>query len=162
MTTVDLTPGFALGTLLAFSGGLLRWLCYRALGRHFTFQLTIKNNHTLVKEGPYSVVRHPGYTAFLTTFIGMLTWYLSEVSTEKAFSFSSDDDLKSSWTRGQINNHLPLGLVAFGMYAVTVGAVAIGMITRLPVEDSTLRAHFGKEWDEWALVAQWRLFPGVY
>jgi len=79
-TTVELSGGFALGTLLAFSGGLLRWLCYRALGRHFTFQLTIKKNHTLVKEGPYSVVRHPGYTAFLLTFLGMVTWYLSEVS----------------------------------------------------------------------------------
>ena len=55
-----------------------------------------------------------------------------------------------------------LGFLSLVAYTITVGSVVIGMITRLPVEDSTLRSHFGKEWDEWATVARWQLFPGVY
>jgi len=54
-------------------------MCYRTLGRHFTFQLSIKRNHTLVKDGPYAVVRHPGYTGYLLMVLGMLIWFLSEV-----------------------------------------------------------------------------------
>ena len=38
----------------------------------------------------------------------------------------------------------------------------IGMMKRLPMEDSALHAHFGKEWESWAATTRWKLLPGVY
>ena len=41
----------------------LRMYCYWCLGRHFTFSLMIKNDHQLIKTGPYQYLVHPSYTA---------------------------------------------------------------------------------------------------
>jgi len=70
--------------------------------------------------------------------------------------------LQGSWVRLATAGHSLVGTLYFAMYASTAGSVVIGMITRLEVEDLTLRAHFGKEWEEWADIARWKLLPGVY
>ena len=44
---------FILGVCLLGVGTLIRVSCYRALGRFFTFELSIKTEHTLITEGPY-------------------------------------------------------------------------------------------------------------
>ncbi|KAJ7920435.1 hypothetical protein B0H13DRAFT_1562288, partial [Mycena leptocephala] len=56
------TPLLALGSGLIASGTLLRLSCYRALGKHFTFEMGIAWDHMLVTNGPYCIVRHPAYT----------------------------------------------------------------------------------------------------
>jgi protein-S-isoprenylcysteine O-methyltransferase Ste14 len=62
------------------SGALIRWLSYRALGRFFTYELTIKEDHKLITTGPYAYVRHPGYSAILLVFFGTFLVFASPVS----------------------------------------------------------------------------------
>lgn len=51
---------------LAFSAWA-RW----HLGRNWSGIVTVKENHELVRDGPYRFVRHPIYTGLLLAFIGM-------------------------------------------------------------------------------------------
>ncbi|OBZ67953.1 hypothetical protein A0H81_12487 [Grifola frondosa] len=39
------------------AGGFIRIQCYRTLGRFFTYELALRNNHRLVTSGPYGVAR---------------------------------------------------------------------------------------------------------
>ena len=45
------------------------------LGENWSGTVTIKENHSLVKTGPYSIVRHPIYTGFLSALIGTILVY---------------------------------------------------------------------------------------
>jgi protein-S-isoprenylcysteine O-methyltransferase Ste14 len=40
----------------------------RVLGRHWSGEITIKVDHELIRSGPYRLVRHPIYTAWLGMF----------------------------------------------------------------------------------------------
>jgi len=40
------------------------------LGRNWSVEVTIKNQHELVRSGPYAVVRHPIYAGMLLALIG--------------------------------------------------------------------------------------------
>jgi protein-S-isoprenylcysteine O-methyltransferase Ste14 len=55
-------------------GGLgiafLQWVLV-ALGQNFSTSLVIKDKHTLVTRGPYRWIRHPMYSAFCATFLGL-------------------------------------------------------------------------------------------
>jgi hypothetical protein len=75
------TPIFFLGTLLTGLGGYIRYRCYKEMGTMFTFEMSIRREHRLVTSGPYSVVRHPGYTGILCTVAGIILWNLSSVRT---------------------------------------------------------------------------------
>ncbi|KAF8127726.1 hypothetical protein EV363DRAFT_1418389, partial [Boletus edulis] len=61
-TLTTATPAFTIGILLCVFGGLLRVYCYRALGAHFTFELSIRPTQALVTHGVYGIIRHPSYT----------------------------------------------------------------------------------------------------
>jgi len=44
-------------------GAAIRFLCYKAMGKNFTYHLTIGEGHSLITTGPYSVIRQLSYTA---------------------------------------------------------------------------------------------------
>ena len=48
----------------------LAWI-HITLGRHYSPDLIMKENHTIVTGGPYSRVRHPMYTVLLTFSVAM-------------------------------------------------------------------------------------------
>lgn len=54
--------------IISASGFAFRLWCFNTLGRFFTFEVTIRNDHRLVDSGPYSVLIHPSYTG---QFIGI-------------------------------------------------------------------------------------------
>jgi protein-S-isoprenylcysteine O-methyltransferase Ste14 len=56
--------------ILALGIPFLIWI-QRALGRNFSPELRIRDDHTLVTSGPYRYMRHPMYTASLLVFVGM-------------------------------------------------------------------------------------------
>jgi protein-S-isoprenylcysteine O-methyltransferase len=61
-----------LGALALFLGGLaLRWWAIVTLGRFFTVDVAIHNDHRLVTRGPYRFLRHPSYTGLLAAFAGL-------------------------------------------------------------------------------------------
>ena len=60
-------------------GGLIRYTCYRALGRMFTFEMSIRRNHKLIMSGPYAIVRHPSYVGSILVVSGMMLIHGSKV-----------------------------------------------------------------------------------
>lgn len=61
--------GLALGILIAGVG--LRVWAISTLGRFFTVDVAIHEDHRLVTRGPYRWLRHPSYTGVLLAFLGI-------------------------------------------------------------------------------------------
>lgn len=62
---------FRAAALALFLAGLiLRWSAIFVLGRFFTVDVQIAQDHELVKRGPFRLVRHPSYTGVLLAFVG--------------------------------------------------------------------------------------------
>jgi protein-S-isoprenylcysteine O-methyltransferase Ste14 len=60
-----------LGTAMVAAGlGLAVW-ARRHLGRNWSAQVVVKEDHALIRTGPYRYVRHPIYTGLLLAFLGM-------------------------------------------------------------------------------------------
>lgn len=59
-----------LGVLLIAAGlGFSVW-ARRHLGRNWSSQVVVKEDHALIRTGPYSRLRHPIYTGLLLAFLG--------------------------------------------------------------------------------------------
>ena len=59
------------GVVLAWCGILIRSAAKRALGRFFVGAVIIQDDHRVVTDGPYAVVRHPGYAGSIVALIGL-------------------------------------------------------------------------------------------
>ncbi|KAL6306497.1 hypothetical protein BKA93DRAFT_143884 [Sparassis latifolia] len=135
----------ASGTLISM-GGLIRWWCYRTLGRFFTYELSVKEEHQLVTVGPYSIVRHPSYTGGIMQTIGVVLWSL---------------DPGSWWSN-------------LGRFSVTARNIcvvlwlsfwiifAVSGVSRLSKEDRILKKEFGDQWEKWSRITPYKLIPFVY
>ena len=58
------------GLLLIIVGMILRFIAIWSLGRLFTVDVTIRDNHNIKKDGIYRIIRHPSYSGSLLSFIG--------------------------------------------------------------------------------------------
>ena len=65
-----LMPLFWTGCMLMVAGMLFRWWAVRALAGYFTVDVAIRDDHQLIRSGPYRLLRHPSYTGSLATFYG--------------------------------------------------------------------------------------------
>lgn len=59
-----------IGLAMVFVGMILRFLSIWTLGRLFTVDVTIRDNHKIKKDGAYRIIRHPSYASSLISFIG--------------------------------------------------------------------------------------------
>lgn len=59
------------GVVLFALGIALRWWAIIHLGRYFTVDVAIANDHRVVSDGPYRFVRHPSYSGVLLAFLGL-------------------------------------------------------------------------------------------
>jgi len=141
-----ITPTFLFGTAFVVAGGLLRWWCYRTLGRFFTFQLSVRKGHQLITTGPYAIVRHPAYTANTLQFIGVLILYGS----------------RTSWLRDSGVLAIP-GLKAIVLiWLIERTITAICLVRRISEEEEVVKSNFGDDWKRWAKVVRYQLIPGIY
>jgi protein-S-isoprenylcysteine O-methyltransferase Ste14 len=62
---------FWLGAAVTVAGILFAVWAREHLGSNWSRSVTIKQDHELIRSGPYAVVRHPIYTGILTGFFGM-------------------------------------------------------------------------------------------
>jgi protein-S-isoprenylcysteine O-methyltransferase Ste14 len=62
---------FWIGAAITVSGLLFSVWARGHLGRNWSSQVSIKEDHELITTGPYSVVRHPIYTGILVGFLGV-------------------------------------------------------------------------------------------
>ncbi len=60
----------ALGAVVYAYGLWLFRRSHKELGRNWSITLEIRENHRLVRTGPYALVRHPMYTSFLLMAVG--------------------------------------------------------------------------------------------
>lgn len=67
------SPALAYSGLAATAVGIAFAIWARFwLGGNWSGTVTIKENHSLVRTGPYAIVRHPIYTGFLLALIGTI------------------------------------------------------------------------------------------
>jgi len=59
------------GLALEIAGLSLAIWARRHLGRNWSGEITIKQEHQLIQTGPYRHLRHPIYTGLLTMYVGM-------------------------------------------------------------------------------------------
>lgn len=57
--------------VLVLAGLAIRWWAIIALGKFFTVDITLQEEHKLVTEGPYRLIRHPSYTGLLLILFGL-------------------------------------------------------------------------------------------
>ena len=50
------------------------------LGKFFTVDVTIRDNHRLKKDGLFKYIRHPNYSALLLSFLGMALTFNNWIS----------------------------------------------------------------------------------
>lgn len=143
---IRLTTPFVVGALLAGAGSFVRYQCYLTLGRHFTYQLAFRPDHTLVTAGPYAWVRHPSYAAFVLAFAGMCACWFG----------------RGSWL-------VECGVLDTALGRAVTGVALVGglgldyvCLSRPAKEDEGMRRKFGQEWEEWAERVPYRLIPYVY
>jgi protein-S-isoprenylcysteine O-methyltransferase len=60
-----------LGLVLLITGMVIRGYAIWTLRRFFTVDVTIFDDHRLVRAGPYRYLRHPSYTGALLSFYGL-------------------------------------------------------------------------------------------
>jgi len=61
----------AVGLSLVVGGLVLRWTAILTLGRLFTVDVAIHDDHVVVQSGLYRFMRHPSYTGLLVAFVGL-------------------------------------------------------------------------------------------
>lgn len=80
--------------ILIIAGFSLRMWSYYTLHKYFTFNLAIKENHQLIKTGPYKYLVHPSYTGHLLLLLSSLLffrqWILTVIVAICAVSRSQD------------------------------------------------------------------------
>jgi len=59
------------GLVLIILGLLIRWIAIYSLKRQFTVDVSIIQNHRIIREGIYRFVRHPSYAGSLLSFFGL-------------------------------------------------------------------------------------------
>ncbi len=69
---MPLWPSVGVGVFLFALGSVVRKVAVQTLGRLFTYQLCIREEHRIVQEGIYRWIRHPSYTGTLLEALGML------------------------------------------------------------------------------------------
>lgn len=146
-TRMYLTPIQVTGALIAVGGGIIRLWAFRTLGKYYTFQVGIQKNQKLITYGPYSIIRHPGYTGLLFVTTGFVLWNFAP----------------GSWVMesGLLNTTLG-ACVTYVLASVAVWMAYVVCINRPPQEDKVLKQTFGKEWDDWARNVPYRTVPGIY
>jgi protein-S-isoprenylcysteine O-methyltransferase Ste14 len=146
---------FLLGAALTIFGGRLRLAAYRALGKHFTYQLSMQRNHTLVTSGPYSVVRHPSYTGGILVLLAPNLAYAAPAT---------------SWLRGRVwpwyareaSTGARVAVASIALAVVGLDALIVSSaFDRVNVEDKMLKSQFGQDWEAWAERVPYKLVPGV-
>ncbi|KAH8832787.1 hypothetical protein DL96DRAFT_1704839 [Flagelloscypha sp. PMI_526] len=136
-----------IGLSLTTLGGIGRLACYRALGKMFTFEISLVKDHTLVTSGPYRIVRHPSYTMLLVGMIGY------------AFFLTSYDGVYVTC----IEPHHPRLYYGYvSTYIFFNGLTSLAFMKRTWEEDELLHREFGEQWERWAKVVRYRLIPYVY
>jgi len=142
-----LSRSFLFGTALLLGGAALRVMCFRQLGKDFTFELTVREDHKLVTGGPYAYVRHPSYLGVVAMSIGT---GLGEMGS-------------GSWWKECCGLWTTPGGRLFGWPWCLMRVWAVGVVLfRAVREDQAMKDTFGKQWVNWAVQTPYKMLPGLW
>jgi len=65
---------------LLVAGLAVRWTAILTLGKWFTVDVAVHDEHQVVQTGLYRFMRHPSYTGLLIAFLGMAVYSASWLS----------------------------------------------------------------------------------
>ncbi|KAH7926707.1 hypothetical protein BV22DRAFT_1045868 [Leucogyrophana mollusca] len=133
-------------TVFTIVAGFGRIWCYRTLGRHFTYELSLQKGHRLVTDGPYAFVRHPSYTAVISAVVGLTFVHLSPGSFARSCGWLDT----------------VFGRTLLGVWVIQTILSSVALFARTKREDVMLKEHFGEEWENYARRVRYRVVPGVY
>ncbi len=68
------------GLIFIVCGLLVRWLAILSLKRQFTVDVSIAEDHRIIRTGMYRFVRHPAYAGSLLSFLGLALCFSNYVS----------------------------------------------------------------------------------
>jgi len=150
-----MAPSFAttvrfVGLVLFIFGSSLRLWAMRTLGSLFTFNLSIRSSHTLIRTGPYGWVRNPSYTGLYLMQVGMyivgstgsVPYYLSLVGAQIGVQIASP------------------GLLL--LFAINLLVTHYLIRTRIINEESMLEGEFKEEWKRYTKDTPYRLLPWIW
>lgn len=60
----------ALGVVMLACGVALLFLAHHYLALNFSSYVRVREEHTLIQDGPYRTIRHPIYTAYFLNYVG--------------------------------------------------------------------------------------------
>lgn len=143
---IRITQEYVISVILMTAALAIRLACYRELGRHFTFELSLKKDHKLVTSGPYSVVRHPSYTACILQFAAMLVAQLGP----------------GSWWYEKECWRSPIGQISALGWTWFIGATVLFFFRRAKQEDQMLQTEFHEKWVEWAHRTPYKFVPYIW
>ena len=144
---LSLSPIFLTGVVLLVVGAMMRQACYDTLGKFFTFQLAVFKGHKLVTTGPYSLVRHPSYMAFL---VARAELFVVQV-------FPGSYVCKSGLLAGEWS------MIGIGIWEAWILSLVFEIVVlQVLREDAVLKKEFGTEWEAWAKKTPYRLIPYIY
>ena len=69
-----------IGLVISFLGFILMNWSVMILGKQFSVDVTIQENHKLITNGPYKYIRHPRYLGIIVFFTGVSLVFLSRIS----------------------------------------------------------------------------------
>ncbi len=75
-----LTPLAAFAVVVFGCGVGLRIVAMRTLGRFYSHHVIRRADHSIVRTGPYLVVRHPAYAAMVLGHLGLVLFFLNPLS----------------------------------------------------------------------------------
>lgn len=146
VSNIRITPMWLSGCLFLVVGSLIRLSCYHTLGRLFTWDLTIKDDHRLATEGPYAIVRHPSYLGSVMIGLGTMLCHLGRGSW-----FVSYGGFETVWGKCLVAAWSTLAL-----FPPTI------LIRRVGLEDKVLQERFGDQWVTYARRTRYRLIPYIF
>ena len=68
------------GLIVIVCGLLVRWLAILSLKRQFTVDVSITEDHHIIRKGIYRFVRHPAYAGSLLSFLGLALCFSNYLS----------------------------------------------------------------------------------
>ncbi|KAF7340345.1 Protein-S-isoprenylcysteine O-methyltransferase [Mycena venus] len=123
-----ITATFGFGAFLIVTGAMIRFRCFKEMGRHFTFSLSLRDGHALITSGPYAIVRHPGYTSGHMTLWGAALTVMS----------------KGSWWFG--GGYATGWGMILGLNFICSWCLMARSFLRGAKEDAYLKSSFGEQW----------------
>ncbi|KAH9930451.1 ICMT-domain-containing protein [Epithele typhae] len=140
------SPISFVGLACATFGAQIRIWCHQALGKYFTWKVSVHDDHKLITDGPYAIVRHPSYLGWLLVAAGNLTYLFDPASYFAASGFAGTTAGRATAT----------------FVVLQAVQLTVGLLGRMDQEDRKLKETFGDQWRAYAAHVPYSVVPFVY